>query len=1135
MKPTWTGGRQRRRIFPFVGVIAGLILGGGACTDLLYHDPADAGSGALLTLDLTPSYQRSGSSFGPAISSTSEGLESGLESAFSRIDRVRVLVLGNGIRIDETLTVTSEGDGKQIQLQLEVELPGGAQRAELALELNGGGALLFRGVGAVDLAPGATAQAEVALTPVPAGLQVLPLLPEPFRFLGQTLDLTAHVVFASGDPIPGFPIQWTALDPAVVGVAPSGRATALAPGNGRVRVEAAGFNREVNLAVVQQAARIEVSPSTVELLLGRRTQLRAKVQDAGGAEIQTPVEWISTQAAAASVSPEGVVLGLAAGVTEIQAKAMGIVGSASVTVQALPPEVRSVSAHRLAPFGARIRGEVNPMGQEAQGWFEWGQDADLADAVQTDLQPLPAGVDPVPVGSLLSGLDEEAAYFFRVVAENAQGRRTGEILTFRTPRAEVFSVSVSPARSVVRPGSTLQLSAVARDQDFRRLTREVEWTSADPEVAVVDANGGVLAVGVGEVEIVAFVEGVEGRAVVVVEAGSPQVETLTATEITASGGRIRGRVNPRGLETEVWLEWGFDSQLSEPFSSGDFPFLAPDAESTLFTALLEDLEEESLVFFRVVAENAAGRSLGAIFSFTTLPYGISAVEVTPGDTTFVWLEDTAAPGALFRATVRGEGGDPIDRPVEWTTLAPEVASVSPDGSVAFVQALDYGVAQIEAAVGGLSGSSQLRVVGVPAIAVSVDSVSAVTENSAILRALLNPRGVVTDYFFEWSEDDGFFERERSPSIQITEPGFVSLSVSVEAEDLLPDTTYFFRLVATSAVVPGEDPQIYGPTQSFRTRLPAPTGLLVLASEGLFATWEYDLESFPGVVFEIEARESGLSSGEWTLGGLFLDANEGFLDLSLPLEDLYDFRIRACRGEVCSDWTVAEGFLIGGGPPGVELLWASQEQGGGGGSVTFRADVFPAGYDTEVFFEWSTNDSFDPRARSVGQTVEVSSAFNPDVARVEETVTGLLEGVTYFYRVVVRNRVGDGFQEGGQLTVGTLPFPPVGYVASSIDGESILITLPDAPPLDGVLVLERRYGGATESWVDLGSQPLANVLGSVSFTDGDSEDPLPPGLYEYRMRFCLLVGGCGEWGEIRSVTLEGLASTPTSPAGFEGRR
>lgn len=125
------------------------------------------------------------------------------------------------------------------------------------------------------------------------------------------------------------------------------------------------------------------------------------------------------------------------------------------------------------------------------------------------------------------------------IAASAGGQSGLADITVLPP--PVASVSVSPPLdTVVRPG-TVQLTATAFDAQHNPLTdRTFTWSSNLPNVANVDANGLVTAVGTGSATITAMSEGQSGTATVVIIPPvvasidvTPKVNTLTIADSVA--------------------------------------------------------------------------------------------------------------------------------------------------------------------------------------------------------------------------------------------------------------------------------------------------------------------------------------------------------------------------------------------------------------------------------------------------------------------------------------------------------------------------------------------------------------------------------------------------------------------------
>lgn len=160
----------------------------------------------------------------------------------------------------------------------------------------------------------------------------------------------------------------------------------------------------------------------------------------------------------------------------------------------------------------------------------------------------------------------------------------------------------------------------------------VRPTSADPEATIeVRVNGGgyfdvnsglpshalALDVGPNTVEVRVTAQGgptTKTYTLTVTRAASPPaVNTLPASDITPTNATLNGSINPNGLATTSWFQWGTTTNYGN--ETGIISLPASD------TALAVSNEVAGLAplttyHFRVVATNSAGTNFGANFTFT---------------------------------------------------------------------------------------------------------------------------------------------------------------------------------------------------------------------------------------------------------------------------------------------------------------------------------------------------------------------------------------------------------------------------------------------------------------------------------------------------------------------------------------
>jgi hypothetical protein len=94
----------------------------------------------------------------------------------------------------------------------------------------------------------------------------------------------------------------------------------------------------------------------------------------------------------------------------------------------------------------------------------------------------------------------------------------------------------------------------------------------------------------------------------------PVADTLPATNILCCSALLNGAVNPGGLATRAWYEWGATTNFGNTITAIDIPAgTVPQAAPQALT----NLQPLTTYFFRLNATNVAGAAVGTNQSFTT--------------------------------------------------------------------------------------------------------------------------------------------------------------------------------------------------------------------------------------------------------------------------------------------------------------------------------------------------------------------------------------------------------------------------------------------------------------------------------------------------------------------------------------
>lgn len=245
---------------------------------------------------------------------------------------------------------------------------------------------------------------------------------------------------------------------------------------------------------------VSIAPAAPTVAQGQAVQLVATLRSEPGAVIPgRPTTWTSSAEGIATVSPSGLVTGVARGTATITATSEGKSASVTVTVGAptTVPVIRALTpAIAVAGDGAT---EVR-----VSGWnFEEGTVATW------NGEPRPTRVLSAETLVLTLPAADLAATGTGRIAVRTGATASGTL---------DFAISAGPTSVVVEGGRTLwgsevqQLTAVVRDAQGRTLPgRTVTWESSDANVALVDRAGLVLGVADGAVEVRARVGTLTGR------------------------------------------------------------------------------------------------------------------------------------------------------------------------------------------------------------------------------------------------------------------------------------------------------------------------------------------------------------------------------------------------------------------------------------------------------------------------------------------------------------------------------------------------------------------------------------------------------------------------------------------------
>lgn len=489
-------------------------------------------------------------------------------------------------------------------------------------------------------------------------------------------------------------LTWTSASQGVATVSAAGVVTAVAVGSTRITAESGAMSDVATVTVtLAPVASVSITPQNPTVTANLTTQLAATTRDADGLTITgRAVTWESSANGVATISPAGVVRGVAPGSVTITARSEGIAGTTTLTVLAAP-----VATITLTPSAPTIMVantlQMVPVLRDATGAELTGRTVSWETSA--------GGVATVSSSGLVTG----AAVGTATITARSEGQAGSTVVTVQaTPPAPVATIVVTPNTPTLLVDSTLQFVATLRSASGAVLTgRSVTWETSAPGVATVgSASGVVRGVAAGSATITARSEGQAGSTVVTIQVAP--VATITVAPATPSIA-INGTV-----------------QLSATLRDAAGTVLTGRAVSWETSAIATASVDGSGRVTGVAAGSATitarseGKSGSTVVTVQAVPAPVATITVAPNAPT-INLNATQQ----LTATLRDASGTVLTgRAVTWETSAAAVASVDGNG---LVRGVAPGTATITARSEGQAGTTLVTVQLAPVATITLAPLS----------------------------------------------------------------------------------------------------------------------------------------------------------------------------------------------------------------------------------------------------------------------------------------------------------------------------------------------------------------------------------------------------------------------------
>jgi phage head maturation protease len=284
----------------------------------------------------------------------------------------------------------------------------------------------------------------------------------------------------------------------------------------------------------------------------------------------------------------------------------------------------------IASFSATLNGSVDPHGLSTTVYFQYGTTTSYG---HTTLSQIKTGNTYQGVSANISGLTASTTYHFRIVATNSSGTNYGSDRTLTTlsatgppvvttsPATLIASFSATLNGSVDPHGLTTTVYFQYGTTTSYGLTSAIQSKTGSTYQNVAANINGLSASTTYHFRVVATnsagtTYGADRTFTTLSATGPPVVITNSATNIATNTATLNGSVDPHGLTTTVYFQYGTTTSYGHTSASQSKTGNAYQNVS----ANISGLTAITTYHFRIVATNNSGTTYGSDKTFTTQPY-----------------------------------------------------------------------------------------------------------------------------------------------------------------------------------------------------------------------------------------------------------------------------------------------------------------------------------------------------------------------------------------------------------------------------------------------------------------------------------------------------------------------------------
>ena len=397
-------------------------------------------------------------------------------------------------------------------------------------------------------------------------------------------------------------IEYESSNEAVATVDASGTVTAVAKGSARIYARVSGDEAAYDTCEVRvkpMPAKVELSDTELNLFAGETKKLAAQMFSGEETNCYGAIEFTSSNKDVATVSESGVITAVAAGEATIMARATA------------NEEVFAVCTVKITEANVWFTDRTVEMGVGETRT----NTIHAASAAEMTIESSDSEVATMNVSGEITAMKAGQA-----TIKVTCGADSAECVV--TVKEAPESIAISSTKLSLLPGETARISAQLNPEGA---AGRIEFASGDANVATVDENGLITAVGAGKTEIVArtYVEGVEAKCAITVANAPERIRFAEMNGLILSKGD-----NYRLEQPVIGGEGDCDQRYTLTISNSKIASLTEKDGSYEITALSAG---SAILRVKTVNGKAATLKLTVVEAPTAIEFSVDALRLGVGE------------------------------------------------------------------------------------------------------------------------------------------------------------------------------------------------------------------------------------------------------------------------------------------------------------------------------------------------------------------------------------------------------------------------------------------------------------------------------------------------------------------------